>query len=446
MPRKRTETVNESLATLAELRERYRGKPQEDRLAVLYLLKEDPSRTLEEVSGTVGCSERTVRRWWSSYKTGGIDELLDIQSGGGGKPARIGEEEVAALAEKLRAEGITDVREVQRWLKEELGLDYSLSGVRYLMRTKLKIDEVDEEEVNGAAYGLNGEAVRNGVRNGEARPSDAVTSSNVVNAPITLSTGLIEFLNAFPTTSDFRDWVEQFRRNLLKLLPDVDRIVVNADLSCDLSDTPKSSRPLEKNIVFRQHMQPGTESGSIVSEPFDVSSMNPTAGRSESMIEFLRSKAFPLAEFHPPRLTDYSLSSGPYLGSMLFFRDRLRAPISEETMNLIEALRPFITFMLSDAIARHQRARPMDIVFKDSLHRMMIDAGLSTQEQRVVFLQLLGCSYKETADLLRVSLNTIRHHLKSIHAKTNTRSQAELFAKYFTPLLSGAGAPESDND
>jgi DNA-binding CsgD family transcriptional regulator len=428
MPRKRTESVTESLATLAALREQYRGKPQDDRLRVLYLLKEDPSRTLEEVSSEVGCSERTVRRWWSAYKIGGLDAVLDVQQGGGGKPARIADEEIAGLVERLKSQGISDVRDVQRWLKDELGLDYSLSGVRYLMRNKLKMGD-DEKDV----------AVEVPKVEDAERTYGMSTNGTAAGGGLVLNDALVNFLNAFPMVNDVNVWLEQFRNNLLKILPDVDRIVVNVDVACDLSD----SRSIARNIVvLRQHASGDAESVSVTSESVDVQSRANEADPVGSVIEYLRRDSFPFEKYHAPRAFNYWLEAGRYLGSILLFRDRHTVPTSTRTYELFNALSPFIMFMLSDSVARHQRVKPMDLAFKDAMQRMMAESGLSIQEQRVVFLQLLGCSYKESADLLRVSLNTIRHHLKSIHAKTNTRSQSELFAKYFTPLLPTLGAEE----
>lgn len=418
MPRKRTETVIESLATLAELREQYREKPQEDRLTVLYLLKEDPSRTLEEVSSAVGCSERTVRRWWSAYKQGGLGAVLDVQQGGGGKPARISDEEVGTLVERLKADGITDAREIRKWLKEELGLDYSLSGVRYLIRTKLKVEEPPTAMYNAP----------------EEKNAESAAPPRLDDRDVHFNTGLINFLNSFSTSSVPQEWLSRFRDSLLSILHDVDRISINIDLTLDFEDSRKNERIGKNKLVFRQS-QLSEKRGADALGVIDVSVREGGSRPVDQILHYLLQQGVPVDQNYPPAIFDYYLAPGVYLGTMLLWRELGRSPISQSSIDLVRSLEPFILFMLSDIVARHQRTKPMDTAFKESLQRMMADASLSVQEQRVVYLQLLGCSYKETADLLRVSLNTIRHHLKSIHTKTNTRSQSELFAKYFTPLM-----------
>jgi DNA-binding CsgD family transcriptional regulator len=46
------------------------------------------------------------------------------------------------------------------------------------------------------------------------------------------------------------------------------------------------------------------------------------------------------------------------------------------------------------------------------------------------------------ADVMSVTVDTVKKHFKAIHRKTGTRGQAELFAKYFTANLSQKEALE----
>jgi transposase len=136
--RHREGTILESLATLQRLERRYRHKPQELRLKALRLLQEDPSLTLQEVAALLGRSYRTLQRWWSTYRRQGLTKLLQVSQGGGQKPVKIGEAGLKQLQQRLQTDGFADLKEIQRFLKERFGKSYSISGVWYLVRVKLK--------------------------------------------------------------------------------------------------------------------------------------------------------------------------------------------------------------------------------------------------------------------------------------------------------------------
>ena len=120
---------------------------------------------------------------------------------------------------------------------------------------------------------------------------------------------------------------------------------------------------------------------------------------------------------------------------MILWRERVNPPIRSETLAIMAVIEPFLIFMLSDLVARHQQAKPGDRTFNEALGIMSQEARLTEQERRVVILQLFGHSYQDIADRLHLSLDTVRKHVKSIYRKTGTGSYTELFAKYFTPRL-----------
>jgi DNA-binding CsgD family transcriptional regulator len=109
------------------------------------------------------------------------------------------------------------------------------------------------------------------------------------------------------------------------------------------------------------------------------------------------------------------------------------------------SLEPFLIFALSDLVTRHYYAKPIDRVFTDILRELSLDSGLSTQDIRILSLMLLGYSYKQVADRMELSIDTIRKHMKRIYRKTRTGSLAELFAKYFTPRLGIEGLGEDNS-
>lgn len=56
-------------------------------------------------------------------------------------------------------------------------------------------------------------------------------------------------------------------------------------------------------------------------------------------------------------------------------------------------------------------------------------ANLTTKEKQIVNYLVDGFTYKKTADALNNSIETIRHHVKSIYKKLHINSRAELMKK-----------------
>lgn len=236
---------------------------------------------------------------------------------------------------------------------------------------------------------------------------------------------ILRFVNSLPVTSDPLLWVPSFRDALLSLLGDVDWMSVSVNFTCDLQN-PEGYQP---QMSLAQHVRVSNSVG----EEASLQSMEGTPA--ERVIDNLKEKGFPVTDYYPPDGFTCYLSGAAYLGTVILWRRRSNAPISAETLQLMEQMEPFLVFLLSDLIARRQHADPDVMKFNDALQQLADEVGLSRGEQRVVLLQLFGNSLKDIADVLNVSVDGVKHHLKMIHRKTGTRSYTELFAKYFMPRL-----------
>jgi DNA-binding NarL/FixJ family response regulator len=62
------------------------------------------------------------------------------------------------------------------------------------------------------------------------------------------------------------------------------------------------------------------------------------------------------------------------------------------------------------------------------------EAQLSEREESVLELLAQGCLYKEIADHLGISLNTVRTYLKRIYQKLQVKSRTEAVAKFSTRI------------
>jgi transposase len=135
MPRSKS-TVQESIEFLQGLEVSHKGSPQEVRVRMLRLLKENPSHTLSQVSQIIACSERSVQRWWEIYNKKGIDAVLDIQKRGRKKGVLVSDTILNAFRDKLRVDGFDELKDAQQWLRETHGIEYSRSSVWKLLRAE----------------------------------------------------------------------------------------------------------------------------------------------------------------------------------------------------------------------------------------------------------------------------------------------------------------------
>lgn len=248
---------------------------------------------------------------------------------------------------------------------------------------------------------------------------------------------VLQFLNALPVTGDTVEWINTFREALKCMLGDVDRVAVQVNLNCDL-EHPERYTP---TIDISQLSTTSRRSAQTVVMTTQWEGQNPA----EKMIEEFRQMGYPLSDYHAPHSFSYHYGSNAYLGTILLFRERTKQPITDRTLEAMASLEPFIVFALSDLVTRHYYAKPIDRVFGEILTELGREAGLSSQDNRILSLMLLGYSYKQVADRMELSIDTIRKHMKRIYRKTRTGSLAELFAKYFTPRLGIEGLGEDNS-
>lgn len=402
MPRTK-EPVREPISQLKKLELDYADTPMAPRLLMLKMLKESQKRPMSEVAADLGVSQRNVMRWWSTYRREGLDALLRYRPSGGKRPRRLDDDAMAALQEKLETEGIGTIEEARGWLEDRFGVRYSRSGVWYLMRNSL--GAIPRGWV--AFHDEMAEAVP------RSTPSPALPSSSIPEK-------ILQFLNGLPVSGGRKEMTLAFRDSLKQLLCDVDRVTVVVNFECNLT-APETYRP----ETFISQM---AETAQVA-----VSSMQQS--NIDRLIERFRQDGLPLNDFHAPSGFEYYYADTAYIGAIFLWRRRENSVISEETIQMMGTLRPFIEYVLSDIVVRDRLERPIGGAFNKALAHLTRDAGLTTQEERVAILQLLGHSYREIADRLYVTVDTIKKHFKQIYRKTKTRSQAELFAKYFSTRI-----------
>ena len=233
--------------------------------------------------------------------------------------------------------------------------------------------------------------------------------------------GYIRFLNSLPTANNTIQWISEFREALRLLLGDVDRISIDFDYTFDLTHPGGATGTIRAAEYFDE------DTGAVVLVSPERSVSSPT----ERILSDFRTKAFPFHMYHEPIAFEYHIS-GTYIGTMLLWRSKERPPISPRTQTRVTELEPFIIFMMTDLVARHQTARPSHHAFHDALTLLARESNLTEAELQVAILLLFGHSYKQIAERIHVSLDAVRKRVGRIYRKTGTASVTELFAKYFS--------------
>lgn len=122
--------IVESVETLAAQERALRGQPTQARVTMLRLLKGGQVGSLVAVAPLLGYGERTVNRWWKTYRTRGLAALVAPPTRRGGKPSRLSEPAWADLAAAMTRGEIATLRDAQQYLADQHGIVYrSLQGV-----------------------------------------------------------------------------------------------------------------------------------------------------------------------------------------------------------------------------------------------------------------------------------------------------------------------------
>lgn len=394
MAQKRAGRIAESIKTLEKLEERYRGRPEIARIQALRILRDNPSCTIEDVATAVSYSRQSVTRWLKVYREEGLDALLQLDSR---KRLDEADEALTILRTRLSAGEFSDLESVKEWIDEYREIGSSL-------RTEKRADTASHVSTPS--------------------PSKGIKDSNSVQSKI--PDGILEFLSTLEATADIYEWAEAFRKGLRVFLGDVDIVSAIMNLQCELLQPYMAPQ-----ITITQSVINGVESVGTVVE----NTGNEEQDHVDRLLENFRRRGFEFDKYYAPNIFVYYYKEKGYLGAIILWREREKEPISPQTIAVMRKMHHFLGFLISNFVAWHQLARPSDHTFGQAIEDLALEAGLTIQERRILYLQLLGLTYEEIADTLRISLNTVRSHMQSLYRKTSVHSQVELFAKYFTPRI-----------
>src|SRR3954452_23356623 len=92
----------------------------------------DDGRTREEIAALVGVSTRQVGQWFRIFRNKGLDQLCTLHYKG--DPGRLRPAQVERLKQEIATGVFHNAEQVRTWVQETWGMDYSISGIKDLLR------------------------------------------------------------------------------------------------------------------------------------------------------------------------------------------------------------------------------------------------------------------------------------------------------------------------
>src|SRR4051812_42404571 len=96
------------------------------------VLWSDDGRTREEIAGLLGVSTRQVGQWLRIFRNKGLEGLTTLHYQG--DPGRRGPAQVKRLKQEIEKGVSHNAEPVRTWVEDNLGVAYSSSGIKDLLR------------------------------------------------------------------------------------------------------------------------------------------------------------------------------------------------------------------------------------------------------------------------------------------------------------------------
>jgi transposase len=96
------------------------------------VLWSDAGRSREEIAELVGVSTRQVGQWFRIFRNKGLDQLCTLHYRG--DPGRLRPAQVQRLKQEIATGVFHNAEQVRTWVQETWGVDYSISGLKDLLR------------------------------------------------------------------------------------------------------------------------------------------------------------------------------------------------------------------------------------------------------------------------------------------------------------------------
>ena len=146
------QAITDDLDDLKELEKYHRYSHLFQRVRMIRLLKSEECPNLGEAAQALGYSWRQCQRWFTSYKEGGLEELLKSRVSERGRQELVTQEAFEDLQEAMKRGEIATISEADEFLRERHGIEYAHpDGVGQLLRrhkVKLKTGRPRHEKAD----------------------------------------------------------------------------------------------------------------------------------------------------------------------------------------------------------------------------------------------------------------------------------------------------------
>jgi transposase len=135
--------IRETAAELKDLMRQEKDAVRQEKLQVLYWLQTQMVDSVLSAAVRLGKHRTTIQRWLSSYRSGGITELLS-QKPRSGRPKIMNAQTIEKLEKELSdPEGFSSYKEVHQWLRScccvPLAYRTAHQWARYRLKGKLRL-------------------------------------------------------------------------------------------------------------------------------------------------------------------------------------------------------------------------------------------------------------------------------------------------------------------
>ena len=244
-------------------------------------------------------------------------------------------------------------------------------------------------------------------------------SLNTSNSESILSNRVWSFFQSLPQTCDRSNWMQQIRRSLILLFQDVDLLVVSTNYS------PQMVFSRQEEILGLFTRCPSSSTPSAV-----LPCVRPLHTHSERLLSLVEQSGVNLNIYQVPYTLEIDFQ-GNYLGTLILFKEKIASTIKTDTLDAVWKLRPFLQWLFSGAGIKERYQRPQ-VAIRPTLTLMLQNhLRLSAEDQFILTLLLSGYSYKQTAETMGVTIDTVKKHMKKVYSRAGVGSLAELWTKYY---------------
>lgn len=378
---------------------------------LLHRLLIQPEITVANLAKLLGRSERTVSGYLRTIRMEGWERFVKSPA----RRRRIADSDVERLRAMIRSGEIGSVREAREWARERLNADYTISGMRELLGREFPVGRRLKEKGEG------------------------LQSRRVMSDLEMMERRLVEFLNLLPISLTAKEWIIAFKAALQVLIPHAGRIAVSLNTSSGLKEGEEEGTA---GIRFIETQNIGNET---LSHKTHLSSTDLRYSTTvEGILNAMHAGGIDFQEYYEPVIREISLSHSVYLGTIILLYPRTGDDLTESGAAILDRLRPFLSFILSDGIARQHVGSPERRSFQESVDDFAMMSGLTRREKEIFVLHLLGETYDDISRALSLAQATVRNHISSIHRKTGSGSRGDLLTKLIGP--GGAQLPSGPSD